>query len=534
MRASTKRSGVTRGGSAGARVTASKDGGRSCRGPGERRRRGGWTRPVFVAKDDLEKDVMGDELTEKSRAMTQSVTPLGSYETDLEDVLQCNNLWGVLKPMPSPLKEDNSSMGFVSNRDRVAISSLFHGSSDSIGANCGGASIYDAQEEICVPISAWAYRAGARKEVWFNPKTVRAAIVTCGGLCPGLNDVVRGIVQTLYQYGVKEGNILGIKFGFRGFYSYENQPISLTMREVDGIQRKGGTLLGTSRGGADMDKICDSIQERGVNMVFVIGGNGGNAGASALSSKCTERDYPCAVIGVPKSIDNDILVIDKTFGFDTACQEGVKAINAAYVEASSAFRGVGLVKLMGRQSGFIALNSSLASGEVDVCLIPETKFDLHGERGLLKHIERTLEAKSHCVVVVAEGAYQDEISNISEKDASGNPILTCVGTHLREEIKKYFSGGERKKVDLKYIDPTYMIRAVETNTSDKIYCYVLAQGAVHAAFAGFTGITVGMVNTHTAYFPIDLIVSSARRVDTRGKTWQRLLSATMQPSLRND
>ena len=472
---------------------------------------------------------------EKAKSVTKSVTPLGSYETDLEDVLQCNNLWDKLPPIPSPISEftnNNSLQGFVSNRDRVAISSLFHGSSESIGATCGGASIYDAQEEICIPISAWAYRAGARKNIHFNPKTVKAAIVTCGGLCPGLNDVVRGIVQTLYQYGVKEGNILGVRYGFRGFYAYENQPISLTMREVDGIQRKGGTLLGTSRGGADMDKICDSIMERGINMVFVIGGNGGNAGASALQRKCAERDYPCAVVGVPKSIDNDILVIDKTFGFDTACQEGVKAINAAYVEASSAFRGVGLVKLMGRQSGFIAMNSSLASGEVDVCLIPETKFDLEGEAGLLSHIERTLEQKGHCVVVVAEGAYQDEISNISEKDASGNPVLEDVGRYLRDEIKRYFSSDKgRKSVDLKYIDPTYMIRAVETNTSDKIYCYVLAQGAVHAAFAGFTGVTVGMVNTHTAYFPIDLIVSSARRVDIGGKTWQRLMSATMQPSL---
>jgi len=499
-------------------------------------RRGPRKRQVAERSDpDIDGAYEEDEITEKSRAIAQSATPLGSYEADLEDVLQCNNLWDVLAPVPSPFNEDNnSSMGFVSNRDRVAISSLFHGTSDSIGATCGGASIFDAQEEVCIPISAWAYRAGARKDIHFNPKTVKAAIVTCGGLCPGLNDVVRGIVQTLDQYGVKEGNILGVRYGFRGFYSYENQPIKLTLREVDGIQRKGGTLLGTSRGGADMDKICDSIKERGINMVFVIGGNGGNAGAAALQRKCAEREYPCAVVGVPKSIDNDILVIDKTFGFDTACQEGVKAINAAYVEAASAFRGVGLVKLMGRQSGFIALNSSLASGEVDICLIPETRFDLRGDKGLLKHIERILDAKGHCVVVVAEGAYQEEISTISAKDASGNPILEDVGRFLRNEIKEYFSTDDRKKVDLKYIDPTYMIRAVETNTSDKIYCYVLAQGAVHAAFAGFTGVTVGMVNTHTAYFPIDLIVSSARKVDITGKTWQRLLSATMQPPLLNE
>ncbi len=180
-------------------------------------------------------------------------------------------------------------MGYVSNRDRVAISSLFHGSRDSIGATCGGASIYDAQEDLCIPISAWAYRSGAREDIYFDPKSVRAAVVTCGGLCPGLNDVVRGIVHTLHQYGVKEGNVLGVRYGFRGFYSYENQPIVLTNREVDGIQRKGGTLLGTSRGGADMDKIADSIEERGINMVFVIGGNGGNAGAAALQVRSKEK-----------------------------------------------------------------------------------------------------------------------------------------------------------------------------------------------------------------------------------------------------
>ena len=168
-----------------------------------------------------------------------------------------------------------------------------------------------------------------------------------------------------------------------------------------------------------------------------------------------------------------------------------------------------------------------------MCLIPELDFDLHGKGGLLAHIERTVEQKGYCVVVVAEGALQDKCPQRPEKDASGNPILEDVGRYLRNEIKEYFDQGTKKKIDLKYIDPTYMIRATETNTSDKIYCYVLAQGAVHAAFAGFTGITVGMVNTHTAYFPIDLIVSTTRQVDTHGKTWQRLISATNQPDLHN-
>ena len=499
-------------------------------------------RPHSVAKDEDTSSAAEDEYTSadvdnvaKSGALVRSTQSLGSVDLDLEDVLVCPNLWSTLKPYTSPLEGHPSGGGFVSNEDRVAISSLFHGSRDSIGANCGGAAIYDAQDDVCIPISPWAYRSGARKVIYFRPSQVKAAVVTCGGLCPGLNDVVRGVVHTLYQYGVKDGNVLGVRYGFRGFYSYENPPIKLTMRDVDGIQRKGGTTLGTSRGGADMDKIVDSIQERGINMVFVIGGNGGNAGAVALQRKCAERSYPCAVIGVPKSIDNDILVIDKTFGFDTACQEAVKAINAAYVEASSAFRGVGLVKLMGRQSGFIAVQSSLASGEVDVCLIPESSFDLEGRHGLLAHIDRVVESNGYCVVVVAEGAYQDKLAEgSSETDLSGNPILEDVGQYLRAAIKKHFDGKERKKVDLKYIDPTYMIRAVETNTSDKIYCYILAQGAVHAAFAGFTGVTVGVVNTHAAYFPIDLIVSAPQKVDTKGKLWQRLTSATNQPNFTVD
>ena len=241
-----------------------------------------------------------------------------------------------------------------------------------------------------------------------------------------------------------------------------------------------------------------------------------------------------AVIGVPKSIDNDILVIDKTFGFDTAVEEATKAIRAAFVEASSAYRGVGLVKLMGRSSGFIALHASIASGEVDVCLVPEQQFKLQGEGGLLSHLEKVLESKGHAVVVVAEGAGQDLLTRSGGgsgevmRDPSGNPILADIGAFLKSEFQRNFTGGSR--VDLKYIDPTYMIRAVETNPSDKMYCQVLAQGAVHGAFAGFTGITVGVVNNHAAYLPIDLVTSCTRVVDVRGKTWLRLLEANNQPS----
>ena len=463
------------------------------------------------------------------------VLPPPGRSTDLDDVIPLPNLWEQLRPRPSPfLGDNNKAMGFVSNLDRVALQSMVHGNADSIGATCSGAAIYDPSEEVCIPISPWAYRSGARRDIFFDPARVRAAVVTCGGLCPGLNDVVRGVVGSLHVYGVPEEQVLGVRYGFRGFYSDDCPPSPLTMRDVSGIQCRGGTILGTSRGGADLDRIVDSIQDLGVNMVFVVGGNGGNAGANEIHNTCKSRGYPCAVIGVPKSIDNDILVIDKTFGFDTAVEEATKAIRAAFVEASSAYRGVGLVKLMGRSSGFIALHASIASGEVDVCLVPEQQFKLQGEGGLLSHLEKVLESKGHAVVVVAEGAGQDLLTRSGGgsgevmRDPSGNPILADIGAFLKSEFQRNFTGGSR--VDLKYIDPTYMIRAVETNPSDKMYCQVLAQGAVHGAFAGFTGITVGVVNNHAAYLPIDLVTSCTRVVDVRGKTWLRLLEANNQPS----
>ena len=448
---------------------------------------------------------------------------------DLDDVLEVPTLWGSTEPVPSPFVQgNNKQLGFVSNLDRVALQSLVHGTSDSIGSTCAGAAIYDPQDDVCIPIAPWAYRSGARQDIYFEPREVKAAIVTCGGLCPGLNDVVRGLVIALHSYGVEEDNVLGVRYGYRGFYSEDFPPITLTRSHVAGIQRRGGTILGTSRGGADMPRIVEKIEEMGINMVYVVGGNGGNAGASEISRLCIEQGLKCAVVGVPKSIDNDILVIDRTFGFDTAVEEAVKAINAAYVEASSAYRGVGLVKLMGRQSGFIALHASISSGEADVCLIPEQKFKMKGENGLFNHVESVLATKGHAVIVVAEGAAQDILAaGSTEKDASGNPILGDVGAFMKREIQKHFSG--EKRVDLKYIDPTYMIRATETNPSDKMYCQVLAQGAVHGAFAGFTGITVGVVNNHAAYLPIELVVSAPRVVDTRGKTWERLIDANGQP-----
>ena len=467
---------------------------------------------------------------EAQPAPRPALVPPGKF-ADLEDVIEVDNLWDVLAPRPSPLGGGGvDERLFVSNGDRVAVQALVHGSADSMGAGCPGASVYDVAQDVCVPVEPWAMRSGPRREVYFDPREVQAAVVTCGGLCPGLNDVVKGLVNTLETYGVPRGNVIGVRYGFQGFYKTDTPPVILSRAEVAGIQHDGGTVLGTSRGGSDTNKIVDAIQNRKINMVFVVGGNGGNAGAAALQAECKRRAYPCAVVGIPKSIDNDILLIDKTFGFDTAVGEAVKAINAAYVESTSAYRGVGVVKLMGRQSGFIATYATLASGEVDLCMIPELQYTIHGPGGVLEFVEATVARKGHCNIVVAEGALQDQLKHDTATDLSGNPILECPGLYLRGELKAHFQQPGREKVDLKYIDPSYMIRSVETNTADKIFCIQLAQGAVHAAFAGFTGITVGVVNNHTAYLPIGLVVSAPRVVDPEGKSWQRVLSITGQPA----
>ena len=310
----------------------------------------------------------------------------------------------------------------------------------------------------------------------------------------------------------------------------------LTKQSVDGIQLQGGTILGTSRGGANIKEIVKRIDMWGLDMVFVVGGNGGNAGANAIQQKCAECDVVCSVIGVPKSIDNDILLIDKCFGFDTAVEEAQRALLAAKVEASSARNGVGLVKLMGRQSGFIAMQASMASGVVDVVLIPEVPFKLDGPTGLLAYLERVLEEKGHAVVCVAEGAGQDILDDHQASngnggagtDASGNPILKDIGLFMRDRFKEHFktAGG----ADVKYIDPSYIIRSIPTTSNDRIYCKILAHNAVHAAFAGYTGVTVGLVNTHYCYLPIPVIIAAPRRVDPRGKSWNRLRASIGQPN----
>eukprot|EP00199_Chlamydomonas_sp_CCMP681_P000695 CAMPEP_0119107434 /NCGR_PEP_ID=MMETSP1180-20130426/10100_1 /TAXON_ID=3052 ORGANISM="Chlamydomonas cf sp, Strain CCMP681" /NCGR_SAMPLE_ID=MMETSP1180 /ASSEMBLY_ACC=CAM_ASM_000741 /LENGTH=492 /DNA_ID=CAMNT_0007092919 /DNA_START=118 /DNA_END=1596 /DNA_ORIENTATION=+ len=448
------------------------------------------------------------------------------------DVLHLKNLRSFLTPRDSPFVEgDNRGGGFVGDVDKVRLHTVEYESTDSAGSFCSdGVVDGSSQDDSCILLPEWAIRGGPRKTIYYDPKEVCAAVVTCGGLCPGLNDVVQNIVYTLSDYGVPSDNILGIRYGLRGFYDREAKPVTLTPSLVDGIQLKGGTMLGTSRGGADVKEIVRRINLWGLNMVFVVGGNGGNAAANAIAEECEAQGVVCSVVGIPKSIDNDILLIDRCFGFETAVEEAQRALLAAKVEASSARNGLGLVKLMGRQSGFIAMQASMASGVVDACLIPEVPFNLEK---LCAHIAKRFEMKGHAVVCVAEGAGQDILNGTilggHGTDASGNPVLQDIGLYLKSEIKKYFKG--KGETDIKYIDPTYMIRAIPTTSNDRVYCTVLGQGAVHAAFAGFTDVTVGLLNTHFVLLPIPTIIQAPRKVNPKGRSWNRLTSAINQPIL---
>ncbi|VAH79370.1 unnamed protein product [Triticum turgidum subsp. durum] len=372
-------------------------------------------------------------------------------------------------------------------------------------------------------------RAGPRQRVYFEPEDVKACIVTCGGLCPGLNTVIRELVCGLsHMYNVND--VFGIQNGYKGFYSSNYLP--MTPKSVNDIHKRGGTVLGSSRGGHDTHKIVDNIQDRGINQVYIIGGDGTQKGAYEIFKEIRRRGLKVAVAGIPKTIDNDIAVIDKSFGFDTAVEEAQRAIDAAHVEASSAENGIGLVKLMGRYSGFIAMYATLASRDVDCCLIPESLFYLEGEGGLFEYIERRLKENNHMVIVVAEGAGQDLIAKsipvADQLDASGNKLLLDVGLWLTHKIKDHCKS-KKMEMTIKYIDPTYMIRAIPSNASDNVYCTLLAHSAIHGAMAGYS-FTVGMVNGRHAYIPFHRVTSTRNKVKITDRMWARLLSSTNQPS----
>ena len=375
--------------------------------------------------------------------------------------------------------------------------------------------------------------AGPRKKIYFDPTKIRSAIVTCGGLCPGINDVIRAIVHALhYGYGVQ--SVLGIRYGLRGFIPEYGLPVmDLTLRAVNRIHEYGGTILASSRGHQPIDAIVDALVRMNVSILFVIGGDGTFKAGVKIAEEIKRRDLKIAVVAIPKTIDNDIYLVSKTFGFDTAVEMASQAIKCAHTEAVGAPNGIGLVKVMGRYSGSIAAAATNALREVNFCLIPESDFDLEGEKGLLKALEYRLRDRGHAVIVVSEGAGQRYITeNKVIRDPSGNIKPGDIGVFLRDTFKEYFNEiGMTAYV--RYIDPSYIIRSVPANVDDRLYCANLGQNAVHAAMTGKTAMMVSLWNDRYVHVPLVSAIKQSKRVNLNSHFWLSVLESTGQSSLKN-
>lgn len=372
--------------------------------------------------------------------------------------------------------------------------------------------------------------AGPRASLFFDPKTVRAGIVTCGGLCPGLNGVIRSLFMELHHaYGAKE--VLGFRDGYQGLDPARGEePLVLTPAFVNDIHKAGGTVLGTSRGPVDVQVAVDNLIRRGVNMLFTIGGDGTQRGANELYQEAQKRGHALAVVGLPKTIDNDVAFVSRTFGYLTAIEEGAKVLERAHTEARSVQNGISLVKLMGRHAGFIAAGATVASQDVNFVLVPEVPFRLEGPRGFLAALKERILRRGHAVIVVAEGAGQDLLPRDEPaRDASGNAKLADIGPFLRDRIEAFFKA-EKVPAVMRYFDPSYLVRSSPANAGDAILCDQFARHAVHAAMAGKTGLVIGLLHDKFIHVPIELLASRKKTMSLESLAWTAALAATGQPA----
>ncbi len=374
-----------------------------------------------------------------------------------------------------------------------------------------------------------AEKAGPREKLFFDPKNTTAAIVTCGGLCPGINNVIRSLVMALhYFYGVKR--IIGIPYGYEGLIPRHGHGFKdLTPDKVKDIHEFGGTVLGSSRGNQSVSEMVDTLENNKIDLLFAIGGDGTLKGVNAIGDEITRRNLDISAVGIPKTIDNDIDLIDKSFGFETAFDVATPIIRNAHNEATGAYNGVSIVKLMGRDSGFIAASAAVAMPVVNFVLVPELNFSLNGPTGFLEALKKRLELKHHAVIVVAEGAGQ-HLFETGDKvtDASGNVKHKDIGLFLKDKIKEYFDATSLKTT-IKYIDPSYIIRSAPANANDSLFCNRLAYDAVHGAMAGKTKFVVGRLNNRFVYLPISQVVNKRKKIDLEGQFWFAVLQSTGQP-----
>jgi len=391
---------------------------------------------------------------------------------------------------------------------------------------------YEAERETGeqLPGDIFFEKAGPREKLFFDPKQTRAAIVTCGGICPGLNNVIRSAFMELHHhYGAPE--VLGLRYGYASLNPAVGEPpIRLTSTLVDKIHVDGGTILGSSRGPQPTEVMVDFLVARGINVLLCVGGDGTLRGARDIAQEAMKRKLPIAVVGIPKTIDNDVMYVARTFGTNTATEKARDVLECAHNEARSAFNGVGLVKVMGRDAGFIAALATVASQEVNFTLVPEVPLRLDGPRGFLEVLRQRLLARHHAVVVVAEGAGQDLLAGAPTlRDASGNKLHADIGPFLKDQILAHMKQANMP-AEVKYFDPSYFIRSVPANTDDAMLCDSLARDAVHAGMAGKTNLVIGLWHGLFTHVPIPLAVSAKKRVDPAGSLWTSVLAATGQPA----
>lgn len=377
-------------------------------------------------------------------------------------------------------------------------------------------------------------QAGPREKIYFDPSKLKCAVVTCGGLCPGLNDIIRSIVLELHHI-YKVRNIYGIRHGLQGFIpEYGHAVLDLDPRSVSGIQNTGGSILGSSRGGQDINAVVDCLERMNIGILFMVGGDGTLMASKKIADEIEARNLKISVVGIPKTIDNDIFLVSRSFGFDTAVDVATLAIKGAHNEAEAYPNGIGLIKLMGRHSGFLAATAALAQPDANFVLVPEEEIFLYGKNGLLQAIENRLLARKHAVIIVAEGAGQNFFDDSEQDfDESGNVKLKDIGLLLKEKITQWFSE-KNIPISLKYIDPSYIIRSLPANANDSVFCGLLGRDAVHAGMAGKTNLIISYWNNHYVHVPMAASAGRRKKLDPKGRLWQSVLETTGQNSFFTD
>ncbi len=427
---------------------------------------------------------------------------------------------------PSPLKNTFSHNNFIDDtKDRILFDISYEQLKKYLSLN-------SIKNKLAIPNFELA---GPRENIFWNPEAIKVAIVTCGGLAPGLNNVVQSLVTFLHER-YKVQSIFGVPYGYQGFTHDEETKRfyfgwhRLDALSVQNIDFEAGSVLGTGRGHSNPETIVDALMIREIDILFTIGGDGTLTGAHAIYEEIKKRNMPISLIGIPKTIDNDVLWVSKSFGFESSVGKAVEALRCAQSEARSAFHGVGLVKIMGRNSGALTATAAAAMNDIDFVLIPEVPLKLEGEAGLLNAIVRKVLDKGYITIAVAEGAGQDLFSEGEiQKDASGNIKLKDIGKFIQKEISAEFKK-RNIELNLKYIDPSYILRAQTTTADDSVFCANLGQNAVHAAMTGKTGCMIGYAHERFTHVPLKAVTLGKKCLDINEPLWLSVLAATGQPS----